>query len=85
MRHVGKSLDELLEILDDMRAHVAAGDSFEGSVEYLMPGPILPAGHSRDADFAVISSYRVGNLDGQGSVRLVGDTTPDPADEEEPF
>ena len=32
------SKDELLGSLDDMRRAVAADDSFEGSLEYLMPG-----------------------------------------------
>jgi hypothetical protein len=76
VRHVGKSLDELLAILDDMRLRVANGDSFEGSIEYLMSEPVLGAGV--DADFAVLASYRVGNTLGQGSVRLIRDITPEP-------
>lgn len=33
------SKDTLLALLDDIRHHVEADDSFEGSLEYLMPYP----------------------------------------------
>jgi hypothetical protein len=69
MEHVPKTKDELLAILDDIRESVANDDSFEGSIEYLMPEPL---GVDPQADFAVRASYRVGNQMGQGSVRLVG-------------
>lgn len=39
-RHVCMNTGELLAVLDDIRARVEAGDSFEGSFEYLMPGPL---------------------------------------------
>jgi hypothetical protein len=39
---------------------VEAGDSLEGSLEYSMPEVMLRA------------SYRVGNLGGQGGVRIIG-------------
>jgi hypothetical protein len=68
VKHVAKSKDELLEILDDIRAVVAADDSFEGSIEYLMPEPL-----GLEGDFAVRASYRVGNSMGQGGVSLVGE------------
>ena len=61
----------LLNILDDIRARVAAGDSFEGSIEYLMP-------YDEDmelvegADFMVHAAYRIGNSLGQGGMRLIG-------------
>lgn len=66
--HVPMTTDGLLAVLDDMRRRVAEGDSFEGSIEYLMPGPL---GLDPDAEFAVMASYRVGNLMGQGGVRLI--------------
>jgi hypothetical protein len=63
----------LLALLDDIRTHVEAGDSLEGSLEYTMPfdadGEII-----ENADFVVRAVYRVGNLQGQGSMRLVGRT-----------
>lgn len=34
---VGMTKDELLDVLDDIRGRVAAGDSFEGSLSYEMP------------------------------------------------
>ena len=67
MKPVGMSKDELLAVLDDIRAVVAADDSFEGSIEYLIPEQEL------EADFAVRASYRTGNSMGQGGVRLIGE------------
>lgn len=73
MEHVIKTKAELLAILDDIRAAVAGDDSFEGSIEYLMPGPL---GLDPDADFAVRASYRVGNSQGQGGYVLIGERKP---------
>ena len=59
----------LLGILDDIRARVAAGDSFEGSITYGMPA-------AEDADpmsFDVVTTYRIGNTDGQGGMRFIGE------------
>lgn len=64
--HVSMTKDQLLAVLDDIRAGVAAGDSFEGSIEYLMPGPLGLGG-----DFAVRASYRIGNTMGQGGLRVI--------------
>lgn len=70
--HLPMSQTDLLAVLDDIRQSVAAGDSFEGSIEYLMPGPL---GMDTDEDFAVMASYRVGNSMGQGGVVLIGAET----------
>lgn len=67
MEHVPKTKDELLAILDDMRGVVAADDSFEGSIEYLLADTV--------GNFAVRASYRIGNRMGQGGIRLVGSTS----------
>ncbi|MEU0665711.1 hypothetical protein ABZ508_26495 [Streptomyces lavendulocolor] len=65
------SREELLSLLDDIRDRVAAGDSFEGHIQYLIPD--RPAEHP----FDVAAMYRVGNLLGQGGCVLVGaDQTP---------
>jgi hypothetical protein len=58
---------QLLDVIDDIRAHVADGDSFEGHVEYLMPDQ----GDPPDG-FRVKAAYRIGNLQGQGGMRIVG-------------
>ena len=56
-----------------------AGDSFEGSIEYVMPD--VPdwamRGDPRPDDFVPVDvlmrcSYRVGNSQGQGGLRIVG-------------
>lgn len=63
--------DQLVAILDDMCSRVAAGDSMEGSITYSMPfgedGKVI-----EDAEFLVEASYRLGNLQGQGSLRIIG-------------
>lgn len=57
---------ELLEILDDIRARVESGDSFEGRISYEFPDDW------DNADFAVYAMYRVGNLRGQGGYTQIG-------------
>ena len=64
--------EELAAILFDMGSKVLAGDSYEGNIEYL-----LPDGDDVDdideADLVnVRGAYRVGNLQGQGGMRLIG-------------
>jgi hypothetical protein len=59
------SREELTSLLDDIRDRVAAGDSFEGKLQYLL-------GTDADRPFEVAALYRVGNLLGQGSTRLIG-------------
>jgi hypothetical protein len=64
-------------LLDDIMHHVLDGDSYEGSLEYLMPGPIPPGQDpnlwpATDAEFWVTAAYRIGNLQGQGGMRLIG-------------
>lgn len=61
---------ELLEIIDDMRARVAEGDSWEGYLNWLIPEPSYP----RDIVALVEARYRIGNLQGQGGMRMIGIT-----------
>jgi hypothetical protein len=68
----GLSKDELLAVIDDIRARIAANDSFEGHLTWSFPeqsGDIFA--------FDVTASYRVGNSMGQGGMRVIGkyDTT----------
>lgn len=67
---------EVLTILDDIRARLAAGDSWEGSFSYLL---------SEDG-WDVRAAYRIGNRDGQGGMRLIGppDGEPQPEPEKHP-
>jgi hypothetical protein len=71
------SLETLAFLLADIREHVIQGDSYEGSIEYLMPGPVPPGEDENlwpatDADFWVTATYRIGNLQGQGGMRMIG-------------
>lgn len=80
MIHKGMFGHELAKTLREMAAAVEAGDSFEGSIEYLMPQPLIdswpgPGNHPGLTgldEYAVRASYRVGNSMGQGGVVLFG-------------
>lgn len=63
---------ELLDLLHDMAIRIEAGDSYEGSIEYLMGEPDDPPGTYR-----VSATYRIGHLMGwgQGGIRTVGTVT----------
>lgn len=62
--------DELVAVLLDMAERVRTGDSFEGSIEYLMP---TVEDVPEDTYALVRASYRIGNRDGQGGLRLIGE------------
>ena len=66
--------EELAAILFEMGAKVLAGDSFEGSIEYLLPEPPEHKGDPEpDPNLVhVRGAYRVGNLQGQGGMRMIG-------------
>jgi len=61
------STSELVRVLLDVVSRVHMGDSFEGTITYTMPTdePELAG-----ADFALVARYRIGNLDGQGGLRV---------------
>lgn len=69
MKPVNMGQNDLLEVLDDIRSHVAAGDSFEGSIEYSIPEDE----NAPPRTFDVRGAYRIGNSMGQGGMRLVGE------------
>lgn len=76
------SYEVVASVLRNMADSVASGDSFEGSIEYLMPdvpdwamrGEPEPEGYDRANEPEVLMrcSYRIGNSMGQGGVRIVG-------------
>jgi hypothetical protein len=91
---VPASRETLLALLDDIRHHVEIGDSFEGSLEYLMPYPEMCPECKGDVDrlpqcvtcggkgeiefpegteFVLKAAYRIGNLQGQGGMRMIGE------------
>jgi hypothetical protein len=72
---------ELAMVLDDMMKRVLDGDSYEGHIQYTMPEAMTPeeerAGWpSADAEFWVTGAYRIGNLQGQGGMRMIGTVPP---------
>jgi hypothetical protein len=71
------SKEELLATLDDIRARLAADDSFEGSLSWEFPWPDDPDGQG----FRVRASFRIGNSMGQGGMRMIGEWAEIPANE----
>lgn len=71
------SRNDLVDLLTEIRDAAAIGDSLEGSFEYLLPDPgECPKGTGMSkwvAGFMVRASYRVGNLLGEGAIRMVGE------------
>lgn len=62
------SKSTLLLLIADMQEHIEADDSWEGWIEYLMPD-----NPEEGVDFQVRASYRIGNLEGQGGMRMIGE------------
>lgn len=76
------SRDTLLTVLDDARERVASGDSMEGTITWTIAGyPQWMAWMDSGQDgpepkpehpYDVEARYRIGNLMGQGGMRLIG-------------
>lgn len=66
---VPMSRNELVAVLEDILAHVKSGDSFEGFLNYLIPGM---EAMEQGVEFVVEARYRIGNLQGQGGMRIYG-------------
>jgi hypothetical protein len=62
--------ETLAAVLRHMAERVEKHDSFEGSIQYLMP---TTENVPDDTYTLVQASYRIGNTDGQGGVRLIGE------------
>lgn len=65
--------DELAAELHRIADSVAAGDSFEGSIDYTCMLEELPPG-----EFQLRGAVRIGNRDGQGGMRLYERASPPP-------
>lgn len=66
----------LLEVLREITALLEADDSFEGSLEYLVPDPNDPVTtvDGEPVQFMLRAAYRMGNATmGQGSLRMIGE------------
>jgi len=77
MRRVPRNIphEDLVGLLEDITARVRAGDSFEGSITWALPeDPAAPP-----TSFDVMASYRIGNLQGQGGMRSIGEWAEMPA------
>lgn len=63
-----QSREEFVGVLQEVVRRVEAGDSLEGFIEYALPDE----GDGPDG-FRVRARFRVGNLQGQGGMRIVGE------------
>ncbi|WP_186191239.1 hypothetical protein [Burkholderia gladioli] len=59
---------DLIQFLDDTKRALLADDSFEGRINYTCLAPEVDLG---DDEFEVSAAVRLGNSEGQGSLRLV--------------
>ena len=66
------SKDDLITILKEITERVEIGDSWEGYLNYLMPEPDETGNFEDGHDFDVEARFRVGNLDGQGGMKIIG-------------
>lgn len=57
----------LVATLRDALAHVQDGDSWEGTISWSMP---TDEPELEGSEFGLIARYRIGNLQGQGGVRV---------------
>jgi hypothetical protein len=57
---------QLLTVLEDIKKSIENNDSMEGRISYSIMGEDL-----KPDEFKVEATYRVGNSEGQGSVRIV--------------
>lgn len=69
MKHQAEyqSREQLVEMLEEIARKVEVGDSLEGFIEYALPDEGDDPGGYR-----VRARFRVGNLQGQGGIRIVG-------------
>jgi len=75
---VAMSKEQLVNLLEDITRRVQAGDSYEGNLQYEMPiedgqADVVPGWPTADCDFWVTGTYRIGNLQGQGGMRMIGE------------
>lgn len=73
MKHTKVNKEELIAVLDNIKHHLETSDSFEGNLEYTALSAEVELG--RD-EFMARGVWRVGNSNGQGGVRTLGDTGP---------
>jgi hypothetical protein len=62
------SREDLVAILNDMADRVRVGDCFGGSIEFEYWDQENGAGKD---EFSAMGAYRVGNLEGQGGMRII--------------
>lgn len=57
---------EIVGVLRDIAMRIERGDSFEGSFHYS-----CMEDHLQRGQWEVEANYRIGNIDGQGGVRII--------------
>jgi hypothetical protein len=61
------NIDDVVGVLEDAAERVAMGDSFEGTITWTMA---TDEPELEDAAFGMVARYRIGNLQGQGGLRV---------------
>jgi hypothetical protein len=61
------NVDDVVGVLEDAAERVAMGDSFEGTITWTMA---TDEPELEDAAFGMVARYRIGNLQGQGGLRV---------------
>lgn len=67
---VKMSYTDLADLLSSMASLIRSGRSFDGFIEYQLPDPTETS--TLTTEVMVRGSYRIGNSDGQGGVRIIG-------------
>lgn len=63
-------VDDVVGVLEDAAERVAMGDSFEGTITWMMATDEAELAELEDAAFGMVARYRIGNLQGQGGLRV---------------
>lgn len=71
--------EQFLDLLADIRRAVKDDDTWEGNLNWELPGPYA----SPTARYAVSGAFRIGNSVGQGGMRVIA-AFPRPDDKEKP-
>jgi hypothetical protein len=58
---------QLLAVLEDIKKSIENNDSMEGRISY----SVMSSENIKSGEFEVDAIYRVGNSEGQGSIRIV--------------
>ena len=68
--------EQMVGLFQELLIRIEVGDSWEGWIEWLLPDASAPA----DIVAEVRARYRIGNTEGQGGMRFVGELVEQPSE-----